>query len=164
MANPDRPNGFRAGRPMGGVSVYQGASDASAMYQGDFVIMEATGEVDVAVAGSTALVGVADSYLAAAGDTDIKVIDDVDQVFIGQDDASGTPTQSDIGNNADILATAGSSALKQSRQEIDISSVNTTTQQLRLRQFMESPEYSIGVNSLWKVVMNEHYLNTTTGV
>ena len=29
---------------------------------------------------------------------------------------------------------------------------------------MESPEYSIGVNSLWKVVMNEHYLNTTTGV
>ena len=113
MANPDRPNGFRAGSPMGGVSVYQGASDASAMYQGDFVIMEATGEVDVAVAGSTALVGVADSYLAAAGDTDIKVIDDVDQVFIGQDDASGTPTQSDIGNNADILATAGSSALKQ---------------------------------------------------
>lgn len=163
MANPDRPNGFRAS-PLGSVSVYQGASDASAMYPGDMCILESTGEADVSVAGSTGLVGAAVSYLAAGADTGIRICDDPSQAYIGQDDGSATPTLSNVGNNADIVATAGDSTLKQSRQEIDASDLATSASQLRMLEIIAHPEYAIGVNSLWKCVLNEHYLRTTTGI
>ena len=52
MANPDRPNGFRAS-PLGHVSVYVTDGSASAIYSGDFVIAESDGKVDVATAGET---------------------------------------------------------------------------------------------------------------
>lgn len=165
MANPDRPNGFRAVPPFLGTSLYQKDASASAIYQGDFVIGEADGSIDVATAGATGLIGVADGYTVASTADSLVVHDAIDQVYVGQDDGAGTtPAQTHVGNNADILATAGDSTLKQSRQEIDISTVNTTTQQLRLKEFYQHSEYSIGANSLWKVVMNEHVLNDTTGV
>ena len=164
MANPDRPNGFRAS-PLGHVSVYEGADDASAMYSGDLCILEATGEVDIATNTSTANVGVAVSYLAAAAGTGIRIADDVDQRYVAQDDGAGiTAAQTHVGNNCDIVATAGDATLLQSRQEIDISTVGTGSAQLRLLEILAHTEYSIGANSLWKCVMNEHNFNNTTGV
>ena len=164
MANPDRPNGVR-GRPLGHVSVYVTDGSASAIYSGDFVIAESDGKVDVATAGATALIGASVSYSAGSTVGEIRACDDVNQRYIGQDDGAGVTAEQDhVGNNADILATAGDSTLLQSRQEIDISTINTTSQQLRLLEILAHPEYSIGANSLWKCVMNEHNFNNTTGV
>jgi len=164
MANPDRPNGFKAS-PLQEVSQYETDASASAIYPQDMVILESDGNVDIATAGATALIGAAVSYSAGSTAGSIRIADNRDQRYIAQDDGDGTtPAQTHVGNNCDIVATAGDSTLLQSRQEIDISTVGTGTAQIRLLEILEHPEYTIGANSLWKCVLNEHNFNDTTGV
>jgi len=163
MPNPDKPSGFRAS-PLGNVSVFKKDASSAAIYPGDMFIAEADGFVDVAAAGSTALVGSAVSYAVASVAGSIRGCDDPSQVYIAQDDGSATPVQDNVTHNCDIVATAGSSALNQSRQEIDISSAATTAAQMRMLEVLAHPEYALGINSLWKCVMNEHYIRTTTAI
>lgn len=120
MANPDRPQGFR---PYGEVIQKVEMVAGAAIYPGDAVHLEADGLVDPAVAGED-VYGVALSYASASGET-VLVSVSPNQVYVCQADGADIDAQTDIGNICDILATAGDSTYKVSRQEIDSSAIGT---------------------------------------
>ena len=128
MANYDHPKGFEPFGQLLRVNIYEAGS---ACYPGDLVTLASDGQVDPASAGSLIL-GVCLSYASAAGES-IAVADHPAQQIVGQVAASEIDAQTDIGNCADILATAGNSTYKASRQEVDGSTQSgSATAQLRI--------------------------------
>ncbi len=126
MANRDAPHGFLPVRTKGGtcpppLAPYALAAANSAIFMGDVVVLTAAGFVDRGAAAPAAgtLLGVAAEDKAASAGGTIKVWDDPDIVFEAQtDDTTGTATaQTCIGNNIDIIATAGSGG--HSNMELD---------------------------------------------
>jgi hypothetical protein len=167
MANPDLPDGFRAAGAINRIGRYErDAASAAPICPGDIVQVDADGNINEATAGNTGLVGVALSFATgSAANTNILVADDPDQVFIGQDDGdSTTPAQTHVGNNANVLATNGSVSPIRSNHEIDISTVTTVVENLALLSFIQSPEYTVGANSLWEVMIAEHIWDTAAGI
>ena len=83
------------------------------------------------------------------------------QKFVIQADTVGTPAQTDVGLNYDILATAGNSTYKQSRQEMDVSTSGTSSVlALRLVGFDRAQGNAAGVNVDCIVVVNLHQLDS----
>ena len=82
MANTNAPFGLRSIDPEGKeLRVARFAKKSgNAIYEGDPVIQDATGAVDIATAG-VAILGVAAEYKAATDTTDIAVITDPETVF-----------------------------------------------------------------------------------
>ena len=187
MANKDSAFGLR---PMGkvgqnrdnqGLSEYDIAASASAIYQNDPVEMAATGTITVAAATDTllgSLTGVfftdastskptfANHLEASNTATDIKgfVADDPYERFeIQSDDATAA---ADVGLNADIVYAAGSSPNYVSKVELDHSDLKTGTAQLRVLAISKDIENneagSANVNLV--VMINEHFLKGTTGI
>ncbi len=158
MANLDQPQGFR---PQGELLRLRAYVAAGAIYPGDLVAPEAAGRVAVWAAGAAR--GVALTYAAAAGD-EVMVADDPAQCFIGQASAAEIDAQTDIGLNYTIVATAGSSAYRQSRQEIDSSSGDTTIDlPLKLLAVDKRPDNALGANVDCVVMINNHDLAAGTG-
>lgn len=159
MANPDQPRGFAPkGVPLRENKYIAGG----VVYPGDAVKLDANGKVVVGSA-SDALVGVANGYAAADGDA-ILVHDHPDQLFIVQADDATIDAQTDINLNYDILATAGSSAFRMSRMELDASTQNTTaTLPLKLLGIEERPNNALGANVDCIVKINNHQLSAGTG-
>ncbi len=122
MANADRPQGFR---PYGALQNSPIEMEAgSACYPGDFVSLASDGQVDPSAAGGD-IFGLCLSYASAAG-ASVKVLPAGNgQLFIGQGDETQLDAQTDVGNLCDIVATAGNSTYKVSRQEVDTSTVGT---------------------------------------
>jgi hypothetical protein len=150
MANFDRPKGFAPyGAPLR-QSLYQAGST---VYPGDFVRLASDGQMDSATAGQT-LVGVAMNY-ATVGQ-DLMVCDDPDQRYVAQGDESEIDAQTDVGQVCDIVATAGNSTYKISRQEIDSSDLNSTSGQLLVLGLVAAPSNAGGANCLAIVKINEH--------
>lgn len=116
MANADRPRGFQ---PYGSVLKAVKMEAGSACYPGDAVKLASDGQVDPASAGD-ALLGVALNYASGAGEP-ITVSIDPSQLYIVQADTGEVSSQAAVGLVADIVATAGDSTLKISRQELDAS-------------------------------------------
>lgn len=160
MANADRPQGFKPYEEALRESVYE--ADGT-IYPGDAVKLETDGKVVAAAAGDR-LLGVAANY-AVAGNK-VLVWDHPAQKFVAQCDDGTNVAQSDIGMNADILATAGNSTYKQSRMEIDISTKAATAAQMRLLGI--APQEGNAAGEFCKVVcmINEHELDSIddTGV
>ena len=187
MANKDAAFGLR---PMGkvgqnrdnqGLSEYDIAASASAIYQNDPVEMAATGTITVAAATDTllgSLTGVfftdastskptfANHLEASNTATDIKgfVADDPYERFeIQSDDATAA---ADVGLNADIVYAAGASPNYVSKVELDHSDLKTATAQLRVLAISKDIENneagSANVNLV--VMINEHFLKGTTGI
>jgi hypothetical protein len=161
MANPDLPNGFEAAGSFKRVGRYERDADSSVpICPGDIVFMAADGNIDsVGVdADSQDIVGAALTFATgSAAKTDVMVADDPHQVFIGQDDGVGiTVSQAEVGGMADVLSTAGSVSPIRSNHEIDISGASASAAQLRLMSFVQHPEYTVGNNSLWEVMIGEH--------
>lgn len=152
MANLDRPKGFECkGVPLR-ANRYQ---SGSACYPGDLVTLASDGQVDPATAGSLVL-GVCLSYASAAS-LDILVADHPDQLINGQVAASEINAQTDLGNTMDILATAGSSAYKISRQEVDASTQSASaTAQLRLLEVEPQVGNAFGEFVDCTFAINEH--------
>ncbi len=157
MANADRPRGARPYERANRESAY---TAGGTVYPGDYVKMNSSGQIVVAAAGD-ALRGVAANY-ATSGAT-VNVWDDPNQKFTCQSSASLAST--DVGLNADILATAGSSAYKMSRHELDGASVSTDTCQLRIVAVDPAIGNAAGAADVDViVVINEHELRAATGV
>lgn len=135
----------------------------NAIYAGDFVIQDATGTVDVATAGAK-LLGVAIESKAASSTDDIAVIDDPDAVFEVQ--ASANVASTDVFANADIVATAGDSALSHSKHTLDSSSINTTnTLQLKILGLSKVASNAYGSYAKVKVRINQHaYSSGVVGI
>ena len=187
MANQDAAFGLKAIGKVGqnrdnqGLSEYDIAASASAIYQWDPVEMAATGTITVAAATDTllgSLNGVfytdastskptwANHLNASNTATDIVgfVSDDPYERFEIQSD--GATAAADVGMNADIVYAAGSSPDYVSKVELDHSDLQTTAAQLRVLAISNDPSNntagSANVNLV--VMINEHFLKGTVGV
>lgn len=154
MANLDRPCGFR---PYGPVKASKVMEAGSAIYPGDAVKLASDGQVDSASAGNT-LFGVALTYASAAG-ADVLVSYDPSQLYTVQSDETEASAQTVVGLNADIVATAGNSTYKASRQELD-SSVAAAggSQQLTIMGYEKRPDNAFGAQVDLIVKINENQL------
>ena len=187
MANKDSAFGLRPIGKVGqnrdnqGLSEYDIAASATAIFQNDPVEMAATGTITVAAATDTllgSLTGVfftdastskptfANHLEASNTATDIKgfVADDPYERFeIQSDDATAA---ADVGLNADIVYASGASPNFVSKVELDHSDLKTATAQLRVLAISKDIENneagSANVNLV--VMINEHFLKGTTGI
>jgi len=187
MANKDAAFGLR---PMGkvgqnrdnqGLSEYDIAASASAIYFNDPVEILSTGTIGVAAAtdallgslggvfftdASTSKPTFANHLDASNTATDIKgfVSDDPYERFEVQ--ADGATAAADVGLNADIVYAAGSSPDYVSKVELQTSDQKTGTAQLRILGISKDIENneagSANVNLV--TIINEHQLKGTTGV
>jgi len=187
MANKDAAFGLKAIGKVGqnrdnqGLSEYDIAASASAIYQNDPVEMAATGTITVAAATDTllgSLNGVfftdattskptyANHLNASNAATDIVgfVSDDPYERFEIQSD--GALTAAEVGMNADIVYAAGASPNYVSKVELDHSDLKTATAQLRVIGISKDPENNeagaADVNAV--VIINEHFLKGTVGI
>lgn len=152
MANGDRPQGFR---PLGGPSKVVTMTAGAAIFPGDCVHLESDGLVDPAAANED-IYGVALSYASASGES-VSVSIDPNQLYIAQSSSGDIDAQTDIGNVADILATAGDSTYKTSRQEIDGSSIATGgAKQVVILGLLARPDNALGTNADVIVKINEN--------
>ena len=187
MANKDAAFGLR---PMGkvgqnrdnqGLSEYDIAASASAIYFNDPVEILSTGTIGVAAATDTLLGSLGGVFFTDASTskptfanhldasntaTDIKgfVSDDPYERFEVQ--ADGATAAADVGLNADIVYAAGSSPDYVSKVELDTSDQKTATAQLRIigisKDIENNEAGSANVNLV--TIINEHQLKGTTGV
>ena len=182
MANTDRPRGAAPVKMTNGssnvpVNAYAvDASNGTAIFVGDFVKLEADGNIAPAAAGNR-LLGVAVGvdgdlddlsrrYLPASTAGTIFVADHPDTVFELQEDDGGTAlTAAARGALVDIVAGTGSTTTSISAHELDQDSVDTTSGQLRLRSLATNdPNNTYGDNADWLVTIHEHEFTATTGV
>ena len=187
MANKDAPFGLKPIGKVGqnrdnqGLSEYDIAASASAIYFQDPVEMAASGTITVAAATDSllgSLTGVfftdantskptfANHLNASNTATDLKgfVADDPYERFEIQ--ADGATAAADVGLNADIVYAAGSSPDYVSQVELDTSDQKTATAQLRIIGISKDPDNneagSANVNLV--TMINEHCLKGTVGI
>ena len=187
MANQDNAFGLRAIGKVGqnrdnqGLSEYDIAASATAIYQNDPVEMAATGTITVAAAtdillgslngvfytdASTSKPTWANHLNASNTATDIVgfVSDDPYERFEIQSDAALTAAE--VGMNADIVYAAGSTPNYISKVELDHSDLKTATAQLRVIGISKDPKNNeagaVDVNAV--VIINEHFLKGTVGI
>jgi hypothetical protein len=161
MASLDRPKGFEPYGTVRHIGIYKSGAE---IFRGDMVALQSDGLVDPVGTGEIRCLGVAAEYVAAA-DTDLRVYDHVDQEFVVQCDDSGIDAQTDIGNTANILTTAGNAQFQHSRMELDGSDLGTTTDaQLRVMRIELNPNNEFGANAEVVVRVNNHELANNTAV
>ncbi len=186
MANKDSAFGLRPIGKVGqnrdnqGLSEYDIAASASAIFQNDPVEMAATGTITVAAAtdlllgsltgvfftdASTSKPTFANHLKASNTATDIKgfVSDDPYERFeIQSDDATAA---ADVGLNADIVYASGATPNFVSKVELDHSDLKTATAQLRVLGISKDIENneagSANVNLV--VMINEDFMKGTVG-
>jgi len=189
MANQDTVFGARAcGNLMssnynGKVTAYTVlATDATAMFVGDFV--KCTGIAGVGQDGKTRPV----VTQAAATDTlcgfvvgfqvDSDYLNQIYRtastlrtVYVCSDpyatfeiQASGTLAVEDIGLNAEIVVGSGSTGTGLSGMEVDLSTKNTTSQQLRILGLSQREDNDFGADAKVICMINEQRFKTTTGI
>ena len=187
MANKDAAFGLKPIGKVGqnrdnqGLSEYDIAASATAIYFNDPVKMKSDGTIEVAGAGGAILGSLGGIFFTdattskptfanhlnasnTASDIVGFVSDDPYQRFEIQSD--GATEATDVGQNADIVYAAGSSPDFVSKVELDESDHKDATAQLRIIGISKDPENntagSANVNLV--VIINEHQLKGTTGV
>ena len=183
MANVDAPNGAKPVRHLtGGVirarewKIIGDGNASSNIFTGDFVKLQSSGYITVAAAGNRLLgVFAGCKYTASDGtpkfakywpastttlgsaDATAYVYDDPNIVFAIQGDGTDAFTQ--VGNLANIVATAGSTTTGQSKMELDTDNIGTGTANLRILGITDDPKNSWGANTEQEVLIHEHELN-----
>ena len=155
MANKNEPRGLTPWGRIISMHTYA-ASIATAIYPKDLVMMNSAGKITAATAGSTQLMGVAMSYKAATAAT-VLIMDDPDQQYTIMDDAGGATviTQTYVGNNGDVVATAGNATTLKSRHVLKRNTTNLGVADGNLR--LLGIVGATGANSTIRVVINEHH-------
>ena len=183
MANADAAFGFVPTRHMSGnaprTNKYTCASElAENIFKGDLCIVISTGLITPHTATEVNNIGVFDgvSYTAsdgsyvyseywpsgtAATDIIIYIYDDPYTVFKVQ--SAGTPAQTNIGNNADVVAGAGSTISGHSGFEIS-GTMASGTATCKIMALYDAPENTFGANAVMEVLINEHILKQTAGI
>jgi hypothetical protein len=90
------------------------------------------------------------------------VVDDPNAIFEMEANGVGV-AQTDVGNNADLVATAGSATTGQSAMVLDSSTVGTATATLRILGLVKRPDNALGTSDKVLVRINEHEFLSTTG-
>lgn len=179
MSNVDNPRGAYPVRHLTGGNAFTAnayavdASNSTAIFPGDAMILEADGNVAPYTSGGGNLIGfcagvdgdfdnLSRRYLPASTAGTVFIYDDPNIVFAIQTD--GTITADDAGGNADVTATAGSTTASMSRHEVS-ATTGTTSAQLRLIRPVPREDNDVtAANSEWEVKINESALNSTTGI
>lgn len=155
MANANRAKGFQPYEDIKRESPYVAGGT---IYPGDLVRMNSSGVVVAASADTNANLGVSAQY--ATSGQECKVWDHPEQKFSCQADAGGSVSiaQTNAGLNYQIVATTGSTAFKQSRQELDASSAASDANlPLRMLAIQPAVDNAAGaVNAKVVVVLNNH--------
>ena len=193
MANIDAPFGLRPIAKQGsapggtiGTTKYKISSGASALFTGDPVKIKADGSIEVkggagAITGAISGVFMGCFYTdpttskptfrnnypdgLAATDAIAFISDDVNQLYIAQQDANDIGA-ADLGNNAEMIMAAGSTTTGMSRAEIDSSTAATgnATYMLKILDFCDVPSNDASAaNSVLVVKINNHQLAASTG-
>lgn len=153
---------------------YVPASDATALYKGDPVLLAgsadaggiasvtratAGGAITGVVVGFTDAVSMTAGFRAASTNSYVLVAHGQDTLFeIQEDGVGGAIAAADIGLNADFIVAAGNSFSKQSGVMLDTSTKATTvTLPLRIRGLAQRPDNEMGTNAKVLVTLN----NTT---
>ena len=164
MANTQNAFGFQPAEHIRAIHYYT-KNTAATMYPGDMLIMLSTGKVGLATAGATQILGALVDYSPSTDTSTVAVYDDPDQEYYVQDDGvAATLTQTNVGNNFDLVATAGNATQLKSKMTLDTSDGSGSgSANLRLLGF--HPSDTIGKYVRCRVVINEHaFGKTTTGV
>jgi len=191
MANQDaafglKPIGYLGSAPMNsGLTEFEVAACASAMFQNDLIQAINTGTVGIAAASdngqllgslqgvfftdaSTSKPTFANNLKASNTATDIKafVTDNPHQLYEIQSDNAGASAQTDVFNNADVAVEAGVTPNFISKTELGDSTQATTTANLRIIGVSDDAKNNdLGsANVNWKVIIIEHLYLTATGV
>lgn len=182
MAQGLIPVRYKDGAPYNGAAnrYYVPASDSTALFVGDPVILAGSGDangvpsVTRAAAGDRitgVVVGFAPLESASAGSTTainrgyrtastedyVLVADDTDLVFEATEDGTGGfLAVTNIGNNIDLVAGSGSTTTKKSGYALDSSTAATTAAQMRILGMSQTVNNTIGTTStLWQVAIVE---------
>ena len=176
MANVDRPYGFKPVKHLTGgeIRTRRYKKEASTIIGiGDAVLITGSSEADTAIplvdrasAGSGTITGIvvaidpqrgdlSKNYLAAADSGYLLVCDDPDVLFSIQDDASGAPAVTDIGEAADIAVANADTNTGRSNMEINGSDIGTGDQ-VQLMELIQREDNELGDNAEWLVRINEH--------
>ena len=165
-----------------GLSEYSVASSPTIIYFNDAVRMANTGTVTVAAAGDVLLGSLNGSFHTdtttkkptflnyvpdnAATDIVAFVSDDPYERFEIRSNNSSGSAQTDVGNNADIAYTAGSTANYISKSTLADSSLAAGDGQLRVMGTTNQAgdDDIASANVVWVVNINEHFYKTTTGI
>ena len=193
MANIDAPFGLRPIAKLGsapggttGTTKYKITSGASALFTGYPVKLKADGSIEVkggagAITGAISGVFMGCFYTdpttskptfrnnypdgLAATDAIAFISDDVNQLYIAQQDANDIGA-ADLGNNAEMIMAAGSTTTGMSKAEIDSSTAATgnATYMLKILDFYDTPSNdTTAANSVLVVKINNHQLAASTG-
>lgn len=154
MSNANRAKGLQPYEDIKRESPYVAGGT---IYPGDLVRMNNAGQVIAASADTNPNLGVSAQY--ATSGQECKVWDHPEQKYSVQADDGGSVSiaQTDAGLNYQIVATTGSTAYKQSRQELDASSAATDSNlPLRMLAIAPAVDNAAGVNAKVVVVLNNH--------
>lgn len=195
MANTNKVNGFRPVRYLNGAP-YNGAfrryvvpaTDGTALFVGDLVKAETTGDLTTGLSGVTratagaavigAVVGFeADptnlntpQYRAASTRRIVYVADDPNLLFEAQEDGLVTPiAMASIGLNASLISTSGGNTTTgASGMEIDSSTAAATaTLELKIMEAVARQDNELitagQAYTRWVVKLNNHQLGSSTG-
>lgn len=179
-----RPVGVLGGRPENGsFNSYKIASGYAAnIFYGDVVKLVSTGVVEKDTGTATLTpIGVFvgcrftnpttkeltfSQYWptgTVASDAFAYVVDDPWAVF--QIQANGTVAQTALGENAEIVQTAGSTSIGTSKNALNATTATTSTLPLRLVAFVDGPNSAVG-DAYTDVIVkfNNHQLTTLAGI
>jgi len=186
MANLDAAFGLKPigkvgqNRDNGGLSEYDIAASASAIYFNDPVEMADTGTITVAAATDVLLGSLNGVFFTDATSSKPTFANHLDASntatdivgFVSDDpyerfeiQSAGTPAQTNIGNCADIVYAAGSSPNYVSGVEIS-GTMAAGTAQLKIIGVSKDPDNNeLGsANTNLVVTINEHFLKQTAGI
>lgn len=190
-----RPLSYMSGAPWGGAArtYYVPVGNGTALYFGDPVMLVTNSSdgngiqtAEIATAASTnqilgAFVGISNNagiatipllqsqtpYLAASQAAYIYVTDDPFLLYEVQEDSVGGAMVSGVsGQNASMVAGAGSTATSQSGWMLDSSTVTpSSTLQLRIIQLLQEVDNAVGAFAKWLVKINDtiHPFTNPTG-
>lgn len=186
MANADRPSGFRfvgnidGADPNGALRAYSvDASNATAIFRGDALTLEADGNVTPAAAGGVVL-GICEGikldpdtlatehpgYLPASTAGTVLVRVGPNAMYEVQEDSdSANLALTDVGANIDLVAGAGSTVSGVSGHELDSDSATAAgSAQFRIIGKVDRVDNEVGTNCKWIVTVHESHLKATNGV
>ena len=139
---------------------------------GDAVVLDTTGTVIRATSGAGnylmgAVIGCYDSsgapiqYLTSSTAGYVLVADDPNQQFLIQEDGDTSDlSTANVGSNVDLITAAGTTFRARSGDQIDSSSVTTSTNaQLRIIAMRDAVDNAAGDYCKWIVKINMHQQN-----
>jgi len=171
----------------GGLSEYNVAAASAAMFQNDGVVATATGDIAIGAVGNTligSLNGVfftdantskptyANHLLAANAATDIVafVNDDPYQMFEVRSNAAGASLATDVFNNADMAVTAGVANVnglsRSTLNDATLTGGGVGSAQLKIVGLSRDPDNQdlTVAGTVWRVLINEHFLKATASI